>query len=140
MKLHISTLSVLNVCSTISVAAAVFGALLLTGTEEQIVIRVSGVALVIFSIFSQRIPKSTSLGQASIGPGRAEKRELPATVQNIVSAVGIISALVMGYLIYFCQDSFPGRKIYLIIAAVVVLAAFTLSYMPSYFSRYSENK
>lgn len=133
MKIHLSIAWLLNICSALSVIVAVLGALSLEGQKEQFVVRTSGVALLLFSALSQRAQNGKRLIAVENGFEGRKVRELPSWAQNIVTATGGLSALAVGYLIYFCGDEFPGRKVLLITAAAIVAIAFALSYAPGIF-------
>lgn len=118
----------LTICGAVAVCAALIGELLFTGMKETLITRIAGVTLIISSILSQRFTGVQS---------RAERRyALPERWRNMVSIVGILSALWMGYLIYFSGDNLPYRNVYLVVSATLVVTSFAASYfLPRFFAR-----
>lgn len=125
MKSPFSISLILNACSVFSIIVALFAVEFLRGEDEQTVVKISGVLLVLSSIGSQRLFNRTP--QKRIDLDRSEQTKSVLLAQNILAGIGVFAALVAGYLIFFPSDSFPGRKLYLLLATATVGVSLALS-------------
>ena len=107
--------ALLSVVSVIAFAAAAFSVIFLTGVEERILPRVAGIFVLVSTIAWRHIDNQRDRQSETHAETDASPNGLWAWVQNSFGIIGVISGLLMGYLIYIGPENLPHRKLYVAI-------------------------
>jgi hypothetical protein len=116
----------------IAFLACIVGVLFFSGNEEHIITRVAGLVFMLIP-FTRLQPG----GSRSMYLLNGKRNRVDDVRQNVISAIAIVSALVVGYIVFVSEDSLPNRKQFLVAAAIVLAISYTLAFLPRSLDRSS---